>query len=241
MLVAGLRPSQIAAIVGNPAERVPAAIMSTARAGKACLLVPRRAAQRSRDAKMAAGLSRWESERWKAACQGTLQFSSVRLVVPSEILTWDDVLMYAGRFFSTTTGNTETAAGYIAAETGLDAVRSCSARTVDSKRSSGLSALLQAFVGCARRWISGTCRATTSRRVTRSSSARRPGTRARTRSGAARCREGCVWESCLSLCHGLGSVAERSEVPHGMDLETAASIGVALPKSFRVPMMAYMM
>ena len=71
----------IAAIVGNPAERVPAAIMSTARAGKACLLVPRRAAQRSRDAKMAAGL-----------------------------------------FFSTTTGNTETAAGYIAAETGLDAV-----------------------------------------------------------------------------------------------------------------------
>ena len=124
MLVAGVSPSQIAAIVGNPAERVPAAIMSTARAGKACLLVPRRAAQRSRDAKMAAGLSRWESERWKAACQGTLYFSSVRLVVPSEILTLDDVLMYAGRFYSTTTGNTETAAGYIAAETGLDAVRS---------------------------------------------------------------------------------------------------------------------
>ena len=131
MLVAGVRPSQIAAIVGNPAERVPAAIMSTARAGKACLLVPRRAAQRSRDAKMAAGLSRWESERWKATCQGTLHFSSVRLVVPSEILTLDDVLMYAGRFYSTTTGNTETAAGYIAAETGLDAVRSCSARTVE--------------------------------------------------------------------------------------------------------------
>jgi flavodoxin I len=74
------RPN-IAAIMANPAERVPAAIMSTARAGKSCLLVPRRAAQRSRDAKMAAGL-----------------------------------------FYSTTTGNTETAAGYIAAETGLDAV-----------------------------------------------------------------------------------------------------------------------
>jgi len=71
----------IAAIMGKPAERVPAALMSTARAGKACLLLPRRAAQRSRDAKMAAGL-----------------------------------------YFSTTTGNTETAAGYIAAETGLDAV-----------------------------------------------------------------------------------------------------------------------
>jgi len=71
----------IAAIVGKPAERVPAALMSTARAGKACLLLPRRAAQRSRDAKMAAGL-----------------------------------------YYSTTTGNTETAAGYIAAETGLDAV-----------------------------------------------------------------------------------------------------------------------
>ena len=134
-------------MLANPAERVPAAIMSTARAGKACLLVPRRAAQRSRDAKMAAGLSRWESERWKATCQGTLHVSSVRLVVPSEILTLDDVLIYAGRFYSTTTGNTETAAGYIAAETGLDAVRSCSARTVDSTRSSGLSALLQAFVG----------------------------------------------------------------------------------------------
>ena len=91
MLVAGVRPSQIAAIVGNPAERVPAAIMSTARAGKSCLLVPRRAAQRSRDAKMAAGLSRWESERWKATCRGTLHFSSLRLVVPSEILTLDDV------------------------------------------------------------------------------------------------------------------------------------------------------
>ena len=74
------RPN-VAAMLANPAERVPAAIMSTARAGKACLLVPRRAAQRSRDAKMAAGL-----------------------------------------YFSTTTGNTETAAGYIAAETGLDAV-----------------------------------------------------------------------------------------------------------------------
>jgi flavodoxin I len=71
----------IAAIVGKPAERVPAALMSTARAGKACLLLPRRAAQRSRDAKMAAGL-----------------------------------------YYSTTTGNTETAAGYIAEETGLDAV-----------------------------------------------------------------------------------------------------------------------
>ena len=71
----------IQAIVGKPAERVPAALMSTARAGKSCLLVPRRAAQRSRDAKMAAGL-----------------------------------------YYSTTTGNTETAAGYIAAETGLDAV-----------------------------------------------------------------------------------------------------------------------
>jgi len=71
----------IAAIMGKPAERVPAALMSTARAGKACLLLPRRAAQRSRDAKMAAGL-----------------------------------------YYSTTTGNTETAAGYIAAETGLDAV-----------------------------------------------------------------------------------------------------------------------
>jgi len=71
----------IAAIVGKPAERVPAALMSTARAGKACLLLPRRAAQRSRDAKMAAGL-----------------------------------------YFSTTTGNTETVAEYIAAETGLDAV-----------------------------------------------------------------------------------------------------------------------
>ena len=71
----------VAAIVGKPAERVPAAIMSTARAGKSCLLVPRRAAQRSRDAKMAAGL-----------------------------------------YYSTTTGNTETVAGYIAAETGLDAV-----------------------------------------------------------------------------------------------------------------------
>jgi flavodoxin I len=71
----------IAAIVGKPAERVPAALMSTARAGKACLLLPRRAAQRSRDAKMAAGL-----------------------------------------YYSTTTGNTETVAGYIAEETGLDAV-----------------------------------------------------------------------------------------------------------------------
>ena len=74
MLVAGVRPSQIAAIVGNPAERVPAAIMSTARAGKSCLLVPRRAAQRSRDAKMAAGLSRRESERWNATCQGPVPF-----------------------------------------------------------------------------------------------------------------------------------------------------------------------
>ena len=42
-------------------------------------------------------------------------------------------MMYAGRFYSTTTGNTETAAGYIAAETGLDAVRSCSARTVEGE------------------------------------------------------------------------------------------------------------
>jgi len=71
----------IAAVVGKPAERVPAAIMSTARAGKSCLLLPRRAAQRSRDAKMAAGL-----------------------------------------YYSTTTGNTETVAGYIAEATGLDAV-----------------------------------------------------------------------------------------------------------------------
>ena len=70
----GMRPSQVPAMLANPAERVPAAIMSTARAGKACLLVPRRAAQRSRDAKMAAGLSRWESERWNATCQGTLPF-----------------------------------------------------------------------------------------------------------------------------------------------------------------------
>ena len=31
---------------------------------------------------------------------------------------------------------------------------------------------------------------------------------------------------------------ERSEGPDGMGWETAASIGVALPKSFRVPMMA---
>ena len=71
----------IQAIVGKPAERVPAALMSTARAGKSCLFVPRRAAQRSRDAKMAAGL-----------------------------------------YYSTTTGNTETAAGYIAEATGLDAL-----------------------------------------------------------------------------------------------------------------------
>ena len=41
--------------------------------------------------------------------------------------------MRDGRYFSTTTGNTETAAGYIAAETGLDAVRSCSARTVEGE------------------------------------------------------------------------------------------------------------
>ena len=74
MLVAGVRPSQIAAIVGNPAERVPAAIMSTARAGKSCLLLPRRAAQRSRDAKMAAGLSRRERERWNATCRCTVPF-----------------------------------------------------------------------------------------------------------------------------------------------------------------------
>ena len=39
--------------------------------------------------------------------------------------------MRDGRYFSTTTGNTETAAGYIAAETGLDAVRGCAARAVE--------------------------------------------------------------------------------------------------------------
>ena len=74
MAVVALRPGQIAAIVGKPAERVPAALMSTARAGKACLLLPRRAAQRSRDAKMAAGLSRRESEWWNATCEGPVPF-----------------------------------------------------------------------------------------------------------------------------------------------------------------------
>ena len=39
--------------------------------------------------------------------------------------------MRDGRYFSTTTGNTETVAEYIAAETGLDAVRGCAARAVE--------------------------------------------------------------------------------------------------------------
>ena len=44
------------------------------------------------------------------------------------ISTW---ILYDGRYYSTTTGNTETAAGYIAEATGLDAVRGCSARAVE--------------------------------------------------------------------------------------------------------------